>query len=115
MLHLEEMPQRVKAFFEKVEPTWKNVSVEKYEVMTGGYSRLLARADVAHDGIVSTFVLRGDPPADKSLLYTSRAQEYELLRIVGDAGVRTPHALYFDATGEDLGTMAIVMEFSQST
>ena len=89
MLHLEEMPQRVKAFFEKVEPTWKNVSVEKYEVMTGGYSRLLARADVAHDGIVSTFVLRGDPPADKSLLYTSRVQEHELLRIVGDAGVRT--------------------------
>ena len=115
MRHLEEMPQRVKAFFEKVEPAWKNVSVEKYEVMTGGYSRLLARADVAHDGIVSTFVLRGDPPADKSLLYTSRVQEYELLRTVGDAGVRTPHAVYFDATGEDLGTLAIVMDFSHST
>ena len=115
MRHLEEMPQRVQAFFEKVEPTWKNVSVQKYEVMTGGYSRLLARADIAHDGITSTFVLRGDPPADKSLLYTSRVQEYELLRIVGDAGVRTPQAVHFDATGEDLGTLAIVMDFSHST
>ena len=115
MLHQEEMPARVLAFLKKVEPSWNNVVIDKYEVMTGGYSRLLARVDLHHDGESATLVLRGDPPADRSLITTDRRQEHDLLLAVGSAGVRTPRALYFDPTGEDLGTVAIVLEFSKAT
>ncbi len=115
MLNVDEMPSRLAAYLAVVEPTWKNVKVNSYEVMTGGYSRLLARADVSHDGGSTTLVLRGDPPKDRQLIETSRQQEYELLRVVADHGVRTPRPLHFDATGEHLGTPTIVMEFSSCT
>ena len=44
MHNVNEMPARIVAFLAKAEPGWKNVKVDSYEVMTGGYSRLLARA-----------------------------------------------------------------------
>ena len=50
MFHTAEMPARVEAFFAKVEPSWTNLKVDKYEVMTGGYSRLLAKVELHHDG-----------------------------------------------------------------
>lgn len=115
MFHTAEMPARVQAFFAKVEPSWTNLKVDKYEVMTGGYSRLLARVDMHHDGGNETFVLRGDPPADRSLIFTDRRQEFELLRVLGDHDVRTPRAFHFDPSGDDLGTPTIVLELSHST
>lgn len=115
MHNVNEMPARIVAFLAKAEPGWKNVKVDSYEVMTGGYSRLLARAEVTHAGGHETLVLRGDPPKDRQLIETSRQQEYELLRVVADHGVRTPRALYFDATGADLGTATIVLEYSKCT
>jgi len=107
--NVNEMPARLAAFLAKVEPGWRNVTVDSYEVMTGGYSRLLARAEITHAGGRETLVLRGDPPKDRQLIETSRRQEYELLRVVADHGVRTPRALHFDDSGEHLGSSTIIL------
>jgi aminoglycoside phosphotransferase (APT) family kinase protein len=110
----KEMPARLAAFLAAAEPDWRDIEVTSYEVMTGGYSRLLAKAHVRHSGGEATFVLRGDPPKDKQLIETDRRQEYDIVRTVGSHGVRTPRALYFDETGSTLGTRALVLEFSRS-
>lgn len=109
-----EMPARLAAFLADQEPSWQDIEVTSYEVMTGGYSRLLAKAHVRHSRGEMTVVLRGDPPKDKQLIETDRGEEYDVLCAVAAKGVRTPAALYFDDRGEALGTRALVLEFSQS-
>lgn len=109
-----QMPARLAAFLADQEPSWQDVEVTSYEVMTGGYSRLLAKAQVRHSLGEMTVVLRGDPPKDKQLIDTDRGEEYHVLRAVAAKGVRTPAALYFDDRGEALGTRALVLEFSES-
>ena len=42
----KEMPARLAAFLHEQEPDWQDIEVTSYEVMTGGYSRLLAKAEV---------------------------------------------------------------------
>jgi aminoglycoside phosphotransferase (APT) family kinase protein len=69
---------------------------------------------VRHADGEEVFVLRGDPPRDRQLIETDRRLEYDVLRTVGDHGVRTPRALYFDDSGSGLGTRALVLEFSRS-
>jgi aminoglycoside phosphotransferase (APT) family kinase protein len=110
-----EMPARVTAFLAVQEPEWSDIAVTSYEVMTGGYSRLLARADVSHAGGSTVLVLRGDPPPGRALIDTDRRQEFDVIRTVGERGVRTPTALYFDDDGSALGTRALVISFSSST
>jgi aminoglycoside phosphotransferase (APT) family kinase protein len=111
----QQMPQRFAAFLATQEPAWTDIEVTSYEVMTGGYSRLLARAEVTwrEDGAQQrrSFVLRGDPPPDRSLIHTDRAVEWDVLRSVEDV-CRTARPLYFDDTGEHLATTAIVLEHS---
>jgi aminoglycoside phosphotransferase (APT) family kinase protein len=115
MLDPSTMPELLGEFLARQQPDWRNVRVSSYEVMTGGYSRLLAKAVVEHDGGRRVLVLRGDPPADKILLHTDREQEWELLRVLGEHGIRTPQVRHFDATGESLGTKALIIDFSEST
>ena len=109
------MPARLAAFLAANEPDATDIEVTGYEVMTGGYSRLLARADVTwrRAGTLeqTSFVLRGDPPADRSLIHTDRAYEWAVLKAV-EGRVRVARAQYFDSTGEHLGTKAIVLEHS---
>jgi aminoglycoside phosphotransferase (APT) family kinase protein len=112
------MPGRLAAFLALQHPDVSDVEVTSYEVMTGGYSRLLARAAVtwrrAGTPEQRTFVLRGDPPPDRSLIQTDRHDEWDVLRTVaGRCRVAAP--LYFDATGEHLGTIALVLEHSAAT
>ena len=109
------MPERLAAFLAAREQGVTDVEVTSYRVMTGGYSRLLARADVTwqRDGEPEqrTFVLRGDPPPDRSLIHTDRSYEWDVLHAVaGRARIAAP--IHFDATGEHLGTKAIVLEHS---
>ena len=115
MHNIEEMPARLAAFLAAEEPGWRDVEVISYEVMTGGYSRLLAKARVRRAGAEHTFVLRGDPPADRQLIQTDRAAEWDVLSAVHERGVRVSVPRYFDATGERLGTKALVLEFCEAT
>ncbi len=112
------MPGRLAAFLSSQHPDASDIEVTSYEVMTGGYSRLLARADVVwtRDGTIEqrSFVLRGDPPPDRSLIHTDRRYEWDVLHAVADRS-RVAAPLYFDATGEHLGTKAIVLEHSPAT
>jgi aminoglycoside phosphotransferase (APT) family kinase protein len=114
MLDPERMPQLLGEFLARQQPAWRNIKVSSYEVMTGGYSRLLAKAIVTHDDGHEVLVLRGDPPSDKVLIHTDREQEWDLVRALNEHGIRTPRAHFFDATGEHLGTKALVIDFSHS-
>ena len=113
-----QMAPRVAALLEANGCT--DVSVTDYEVMTGGYSRLMARFDAtfAHSGTTEsgTYVLRGDPPPGEALIETDRTQEFETLHAVAPY-LKTPAARFLDAAGEHVGTPALVLDFStaQST
>ena len=114
MFNQDEMPGRVERFLAAHEPSARNVECTGYEVMTGGYSRLLAKASVdwTVNGVRRSdmFVLRGDPPVDKQLIVTDRKQEFDILRTVA-AAVPTSTARYIDITGEHLGTPALVIDY----
>ena len=104
------MPERLAAFLASVGRD--GATVEGYEPMIGGYSRLMARATVRWpDGSTETLVLRGDPPPGKAMMETDRDVEWALLSALGVAGgVPTPAARHYDATGEHLGTKCIVLD-----
>ena len=105
------MNERLAAFLTREDGT-RRASVAAYEPMTGGYSRIMARAEVTwSDGSRETVVLRGDPPPGKSMMDTDRGQEWAVLRALGDAkAVTMPAARYYDDTGEHLGTRCIVLD-----
>ena len=112
MHDLDAMPDRVSAFL-NAQRTGRTATVRSYSLMTGGYSRVMARAEVEwSDGVVQTLVLRGDPPPDKTMLVTDRDTEWAVLRSLSDeASISMPAALHYDGSGEHLGTKAIVLEF----
>ena len=113
MHNLSEMPTRLAAFLALNEPEVDHIEVTSYEPMTGGYSRILAKAVTVWTSgatrTTRTFVLRGDPPADKALIVTDRSQEFAVLRAV-EGAVSVSRAHYLDATGEHLGTPALVLD-----
>ena len=109
------MPERLAAFLAAEEPGWRDVTVTSYEPMTGGYSRLLAKAHVRHAGGEHVFVVRGDPPPERQLIQTDRAIEWDVLSTVHAHGVHVAAPRYFDATGERLGTKALVLDFCAET
>lgn len=106
------MPARLEAFLASVAPD-RRAKVRSYALMTGGYSRVMAKAEVEWDnGVFETLVLRGDPPPDKTMLITDRDAEWEVLKSLSSVPtVPMPAALHYDSTGEYLGTKAIVLEF----
>lgn len=112
MHDVESMPQRLGAFLTERDGQ-RSATVVSYETMVGGYSRLMAKADVDwSDGQHNTYVLRGDPPADKAMIATSRDAEYALLRALGQStSVAMPAVRNYDRTGEHLGTKCIVLDF----
>lgn len=107
------MPPKVQALLEASGAT--DVTISGYESMSGGYSRLMARFDATFtvDGATEsgTYVLRGDPPPGQALIDTDRTQEYELLQAVSPH-INTPNARFLDASGDHIGTPALVMDFS---
>ncbi len=106
------MPERLGAYLTMRDGA-RAATVVEYEPMIGGYSRVMARARIEwSDGAVDTVVLRGDPPAGRSLIETSRDVEWALLDALQAAGaVSMPAPLHYDDTGEHLGTKCIVLEF----
>ena len=113
-----EMPDRLARFLTEHEPEATDIQVVHYEAMTGGYSRILAAAHVTwrRNGATEEhrFVLRGDPPPDRSLIHTDRRTEWEVLRAVAER-CNIAGALYFDPTGDRLGTPAIVLQHAGTT
>jgi aminoglycoside phosphotransferase (APT) family kinase protein len=105
------MPERLAAFLTHHDGT-RTAEVTAYEAMVGGYSRLMARADVRwSDGTTESFVLRGDPPPGKSMMQTDRDLEWALLSALGESqSIAMPAARFYDATGDHLGTKCIVLE-----
>lgn len=112
MNDLDAMPGKLAAFLDSVRPG-RTATVERYALMTGGYSRVMAKAEVRwEDGTTETLVLRGDPPPDKTMLVTDRDAEWAVLAALSAVpDVPMPAALHYDGTGEHLGTKAIVLEF----
>jgi aminoglycoside phosphotransferase (APT) family kinase protein len=108
----ESMPHLLAAFLTEHDGH-RSAEVTGYEAMIGGYSRLMARADVRwSDGSAEVLVLRGDPPPGKSMAETDRDAEHALLRALGDSrAIRTPRVRAYDPSGEHLGTKCIVIEF----
>lgn len=106
-----EMPRRLASFL-TAQGSGRTATVLSYEPMVGGYSRLMARADIEwSDGARQVLVLRGDPPAGKAMMETDRDVEYELLRVLGGIdSITMPAARHYDATGDHLGTKCIVLD-----
>jgi aminoglycoside phosphotransferase (APT) family kinase protein len=111
MKDIAVMPGRLAAFLGHREGG-RTATVERYELMTGGYSRVMAKADVLwDDGSAETVVLRGDPPAGEAMLDTDRDAEWNVLQALTQMGtIPMPAARYYDATAEHLGTKCIVLE-----
>ncbi len=86
--------------------------ITRYAPISGGYSRLMAEVDAEIDGEKRRLIWRGDPPKERQIIVTSREREYALL----GALARLPRALagaplYFDPTGEELGTASMLLEY----
>jgi aminoglycoside phosphotransferase (APT) family kinase protein len=114
MLDEAGMPARLEAFLSLSEPN-RTATCRSYEIMTGGYSRSMAKAIVEwDDGSVESLVLRGDPPPEQALLDTDRDAEWALLDALSRAGeLPMPAARYYDGSGAHLGTKCIVLDFCE--
>ncbi len=115
MHEIDLMPARLAAFLQQHRDDVELIEVTDYEPMAGGYSRSMAKARVRYttDGVTleESLVLRGDPPPGHALVDTDRAHEWAVLRTLTELGViPIPQARYYDSTGAQLGTKAIVMD-----
>src|SRR5580698_5471441 len=108
---MDALGPRFERFLAAVEPA-REGRVVACEAITGGYSRISARARVRwRDGVEETFILRGDPPPGSGVFTSDRDAEAELLgALPGATSVSTPVARWYDGSGEHLGSKAIVMD-----
>jgi aminoglycoside phosphotransferase (APT) family kinase protein len=108
---MDALGPRFERFLAAVEPD-RAGRVIACEAITGGYSRISARALVRwDDGAEETFILRGDPPPGSGVFTSDRDAEWDLLAALSAAtSVATPVARWYDRSGEHLGSKAIVME-----
>lgn len=81
--------------------------------ISGGYSRLSARATVRWaDGNEETFVLRSDPPPDTGVFVSERDDERQLLQALsGQTTVPTPTLRWYDPTGDHMGQKCMVVDY----
>jgi aminoglycoside phosphotransferase (APT) family kinase protein len=102
---------RLEAFFRRRSDDPASVRVTAYEPITGGYSRQMARVWAEDAGQRRGYIVRQDPPPGQAIIDTDRATEWEVLTTLHASGkVPMPAPLWFDATGEELGSPGIVIE-----
>ena len=70
---------RLEEFFRRRSDDPASVTVTEYEVITGGYSRAMARVWVEDATGRRGYVVRSDPPPGQSIIDTDRAQEWAVL------------------------------------
>lgn len=88
------------------------VEVTGYELLPGGMSRVVARAEVRwSDGRQQKLLLRSDPETE-GLFRSERDAEWRLLTALNAVEApRTPRALWYDPDGRWFGTKTIVTDF----
>ena len=108
---MDVLGPRFERFLAAVEPD-RAGRVVACEAITGGYSRVSARARVHWDsGAEETFILRGDPPPGSGVFTSDRDAEWDLLAALpGATSVSTPVARWYDRSGDYLGAKVIVMD-----
>jgi aminoglycoside phosphotransferase (APT) family kinase protein len=90
----------------------RDVRITRYSPISGGYSRLMAEFEAELDGQKRHLVWRGDPPAERQIIVTSREREFALLSALS----RLPRdlagkVLHFDRAGSELGTTSMILEY----
>ena len=110
MRDVEAMPALIEAFLR--ERVGEPVSVKSYELMIGGYSRVMATvACVWDDGRSAKLVLRGDPPAGEALLVTDRDLEWAVLSgLTALESIPMPAARWYVDDERLFGTKAIFID-----
>jgi aminoglycoside phosphotransferase (APT) family kinase protein len=111
-----DMAERLERFLADVAPG-RGARVVSYQPISGGYSRISARASVRWaDDSEETFILRGDPPAGSGVFVSDRDAEWELLRALPELGsVATAATRWYDSSGDHLGAKCIVMDCADAT
>lgn len=112
---MDALGPRFERFLAAVEPD-RAGRVVACEAITGGYSRVSARARVRwRDGTEETFILRGDPPPGSGVFTSDRDAEWDLLAALPAAtSVAVPVARWYDRSGAHLGAKSIVMDCAEA-
>ncbi len=107
----DDEQQGFEAFFRRRSDTPERVKVVETQLITGGYSRQMTRVWIDDGGERKAYIVRQDPPPGQAIIDTDRATEWEVLSTLHGTGkVPMPTPLWFDPTGEELGSPAIVIE-----
>ena len=109
MLDVQAMPSLIADWLRAEGHT---ATVAGYELLTGGYSRVMAKVtlDLAGGGS-EVLVLRGDPPPDQAMLESDRTLEWNVVAaLTGSGRVRIPPARWFVDDEDWFGTKAMFVE-----
>lgn len=102
---------RFEAFFRRRSDNPDSVRVVDCQPITGGYSRQMTRVWVEDGGTRTGYIIRQDPPPGQAIIDTDRATEWKVLTTLYNTGkIPMPAPLWFDPTGEELGSPGIVIE-----
>jgi aminoglycoside phosphotransferase (APT) family kinase protein len=109
MMDVEVMPARLEAW---LADQGHRATVHAYELMTGGYSRVMARVTIDwQDRGHEVLVLRGDPPPELAMLATDRQAEWDLLAQLTELGcVPIPRVRWYVDDPAWFGTRAIFID-----
>jgi aminoglycoside phosphotransferase (APT) family kinase protein len=111
MTETAEPRARLEAFFQRRSEDPDSVKVIDHQLITGGYSRQMARVWIEEGGERRGYIVRQDPPPGQAIIDTDRATEWEVLSTLHQSGhIPMPAPLWFDPTGEELGSPGIVIE-----
>jgi aminoglycoside phosphotransferase (APT) family kinase protein len=109
MLDSKAMPELIERWLRL---QGRDESVIGYEIMTGGYSRVMARVDLqSPDGQVRRLVMRGDPPAELQTLTTDRDLEWSVISwLCENQAVSTATGRWYVDDPSHWGTKAMFLD-----